>query len=276
MAVTTTPTLVPKDLIIDALSGEFAALDVLLSDVDDAGWKAPSPCPGWDVRAVVAHIIGTESMLAGAPTPDITIDRDAAPHVRNDIGAFNEAWVAALAELPTSELLERFRAITATRLDALRSMDEPAWDAVGPTPAGPDSYGRFMRIRVFDCWMHEQDIRDAVGRPGHDAGPAVDLTLDEMTGALGFIVGKKSGAPPDTDVTFNLTGGSGRQIHVHVGERAAVVDSLPGLATVTITMPVGEFTRLGGGRVHAGDVWVELDGDTALGRHILENLAYTI
>jgi hypothetical protein len=77
-------------------------------------------------------------------------------------------------------------------------------------------------------------------------------------------------------VTFNLTGGSGRQIHLYVGERATVVDALPAPATVTLTMPVGEFTRLGGGRVHAGDVWVELDGDTGLGRRILENLAYTI
>ena len=42
------------------------------------------------------------------------------------------------------------------------------------TPAGPDTYGRFMRVRIFDCWMHEQDIRRAVGRPGHVEGPAVD------------------------------------------------------------------------------------------------------
>ena len=31
------------------------------------------------------------------------------------------------------------------------------------TPAGKDTYGRFMQIRVFDCWLHEQDIRDALG-----------------------------------------------------------------------------------------------------------------
>ncbi|MCU1375066.1 MAG: hypothetical protein JWO68_2352 [Actinomycetia bacterium] len=269
-------TLLPKDRIVDALAGEFAALDGLLSDLDDGDWKAPSPCPGWDVRANVAHIIGTESMLAGVPNPDVTVDRNALPHVRNDIGGFNEVWVQALADTPPSELLERFRTITAARLDALRSMDQAAWEKEGFTPAGTDSYGRFMRIRVFDCWMHEQDIRDAVGRPGHDAGLPVDVVLEEMVCALGFVVGKKAGAEAGTDVTFDLTGGSGRQVHVHVGERAAVVDALPGPATVTLTMPVGTFTRLGGGRVGAHDVWVELDGDTGLGRRILENLAYTI
>ena len=116
-------TLVRKDRIVDALAQEFAAIDELLSGLDEAQWTAPSPCPGWDVRANVAHIIGTESMLAGIPNPDVAVDRDALPHVRNDIGAFNEAWVVALADVPTDELLERFRAITASRLEALRAME---------------------------------------------------------------------------------------------------------------------------------------------------------
>ena len=41
-------------------------------------------------------------------------------------------------------------------------MSDEEWNAVTMTPTGPDSYGRFMRIRVFDCWMHEEDIRDGV------------------------------------------------------------------------------------------------------------------
>ena len=39
------------------------------------------------------------------------------------------------------------------------------WNELTATPAGPDSYGRFMRVRDFDCWMHQHDIRDAVGPP---------------------------------------------------------------------------------------------------------------
>ncbi len=51
----------------------------------------------------------------------------------------------------------------------LTNMGDEDWNAVTMTPAGPDSFGRFMRIRIFDCWMHEQDIRDAVSRPPSDA-----------------------------------------------------------------------------------------------------------
>ena len=40
-------------------------------------------------------------------------------------------------------------------------MSQEEWDAESFTPAGKSTYGRFMQIRVFDCWLHEQDIRDA-------------------------------------------------------------------------------------------------------------------
>lgn len=266
-------TLVDKDRILAALGEEFSAIEDLVSSLDAAEWTAPTPCPGWDVRANLAHIIGTESMLAGIKSPDITIDRDANPHVRNDIGAFNEVWVAALADTPTNELVERYRAITSSRLEALRAMDVDAWNAEGFTPAGADSYGRFMRIRVFDCWMHEQDIRDAIGMPGHEAGPPVDVALEELVGALGFVVGKKAGAPTGSSVTFDL---GGRAFHVDVTDRATVVDHLTGQPTVTLGMSVGTFSRLAGGRIDPGVATVHLEGDTELGHRIVENLAYTI
>jgi len=62
-----------------------------------------------------------------------------------------------------------------------------------------DSYGRFMRVRVFDCWMHEQDIRVALQRPSSDEEldvPASRLSLDEIAATMGFVVGKLGKAPP--------------------------------------------------------------------------------
>jgi hypothetical protein len=137
-----------------------------------------------------------------------------------------------------------------------------------------------MQIRVFDCWLHEQDIRDAVGRRGHESGLAVEVVLDEMATALGFVVGKKAGAAPGQSVTFALTDGGAvvRELHVEVGERAAVVSSLPGAATVTLTMPVGVMTRRCAGRVGPDDLLdqVVIDGDLELAANILRNQTYTI
>ena len=157
-------------------------------------------------------------------------------------------------------------------------MPADEWNAVGFTPAGEDAYGRFMQIRVFDCWMHEQDIRSALDLPGHDAGVAVEVSLDEMTTAMGFVVGKRAGAPSGSSVRFDLTGPSGRTIDVAVGERASVVPQLDGSPTVTLTMPVVSFSRIAGGRLDADQhrSTAVVAGDRELGAAVLANLSYTI
>jgi ubiquinone biosynthesis protein UbiJ len=57
-----------------------------------------------------------------------------------------------------------------------------------------------------------------------------------------------------------------------------VVPELDGPATVTIRTDVHTFSRLAGGRTTAEAVAdaVTVDGDEALGRRIVANLAYTI
>jgi uncharacterized protein (TIGR03083 family) len=170
--------------------------------------------------------------------------------------------------------------LTGGRLATLAQMSLDEWNAESFTPAGKDTYGRFMQIRVFDCWLHEQDIRDAVGRPGHETGLAVEVVLDEMSTALGFVVGKRAGAAAGQSVTFALTDGVSvvRELHVEVGERAAVVPALSGPPTVVLTMPVGVMTRRCAGRVAPDGLLdqVAIDGDLALASKILENQSYTI
>lgn len=270
--------IIPKDRTIEALAAVWASLDELLSSLDTEQWATPTVLEGWDVQANVAHVIGTEQMLLGVPGPDITIDRDGTPHVRNDIGAFNEVWVRELDGRSPAEVLAMFRDVTSRRLAALRDMSRTEWDAESFTPAGQDTYGRFMQIRVFDCWFHEQDIREAVSRPGHVDGVAVDVTLDELTTAMGFVVGKRAGVPQGESVTFELTGSGARTIHVEVGERAAVVESLETPASVTIRLPVLQFTRLCGGRTAVEPVreLIDVVGDIELGERVLANLAYTV
>jgi uncharacterized protein (TIGR03083 family) len=272
------PTTLPKAPVVAALHDVWGDLDSLLAGLSEEDWKRPTNLPGWNVQAVAAHLIGTESMLLGVGAPELTISEAAHPHVRNDIGRFNEAWVEALAAEPPADVLSRFRADVAKRKEALDAVTQEEWDKVGFTPAGQDTYGRFMRIRVFDQWMHELDIRDAIGEPGGESGPAAELGLDEMAAAMGYVVGKKAGATAGSRVCVELTGGVARRINVEVGERAAVVDELSGPPTLTVTMPVGVFARLGGGRADPATVrdQVTIEGDEELGERLLQNMAYTI
>jgi uncharacterized protein (TIGR03083 family) len=273
--VTTT---VPKERAVAALDDIWARLDALLAGLHDDDWKRPTTLPGWNVQAIAAHIIGTESMLLGKPAPDLTVLEATHPHVRNDIGKFNEAWVESLAAEPPADVLARFRDDVTQRQQMLAAMSDEEWDKVGFTPAGPDTYGRFMRIRVFDQWMHELDIRDSLGEPGGEGGPAAELALEEMAAAMGYVVGKKAGAPPGSRVRMELTGPAARTVNVEVGERAAVVDELSGPPTLTVTMPAGVFARLGGGRADPDTLrdQVTIEGDTGLGQRLIDNMAYTI
>ncbi|SRX96240.1 hypothetical protein MSP7336_04517 [Mycobacterium shimoidei] len=265
----------------DVLSGLFAswdALDRLLAGLSEEQWATSTPLPGWDVRAVVSHMIGTESALMGVATPDVDLDVSALDHVRNEFGATNERWVRYLSSEPGESLRQRFLAVTGDRRKRLSEMSDDEWNAPTLTPAGPDSYGRFMRVRVFDCWMHEHDIRDGLGRPATDAeldGSAARLALDEMAASMGYVVGKLGKAPDGSRVAIELTGPLARTIRVVVEGRGQVVDDFGGLEpTATIRLDALAFARLAGGRVASAPV--ELGGDEAVGARIVEHLNYVI
>ncbi|MCG7608725.1 MULTISPECIES: maleylpyruvate isomerase family mycothiol-dependent enzyme [Mycobacterium] len=268
-----------KTDVLDGLFGEWGVLDGLVEGLSDEQWHAQTPLPGWTVRDVLAHVIGTESMLHGATAPDADTDVSPPAHVRNDIGALNELWVRQLSTVGTAELLEKFREVTAARRNELEQVSDTDWEAVTATPVGPDSYGRFMRVRIFDCWMHEHDIRDALRRPAQNpAGVPARLALDELLSSMGFVVGKLGGAPDGSRVRIELTGPLRRTVNVAIDGRGRLVESFDTEPTVTITLDGLLFTRLAGGRTtpdrHAAEV--SYRGEEAVGRRIVDHLNFVI
>jgi uncharacterized protein (TIGR03083 family) len=272
------PTIIEHAAMTTLLAQEFDAITALGVDLQDSDWDTPTCLPGWTVRDNLSHMIGTESMLLQLPAPEVTVGERT--HVRNPIGEANEVWVDSMRSLSGPEMLARFTDVTGRRLTALRAMSQADFDAPSWTPAGPnETYGRFMRIRHFDCFMHEHDMRGAVGAPDRDNEPDVASALDEVATGLGFIVGKRAQAPSGSRIRIDLTGPAPRQLLVEVDERAAVVSELSAAPTVTVRMPAMLFLRLTGGREDGGphvgnDVTVE--GDAAVGRQLVEHLAFTI
>jgi uncharacterized protein (TIGR03083 family) len=269
----------------EVLAGLFEVwdeIDALLAGLVHEQWQAATPLPGWSVHDVTAHLIGTESMLQGVATPEADVDVSTLKHVRNDIGVMNERWVRKLRGVSASEMLENFRATIAKRREALNEMSDDDWNQITATPAGPDTYGRFMRVRDFDCWMHLHDIRDAIAQPAADpdlGGPASRLALDEMAASMGFVVGKLGGAPDGSRVAIELTGPLQRSIYVDVAGRGQVVEDFGGQApSATISLDGLLFTRLAGGRTtvaqrsHA----VRYRGDIEVGQRVVEHLNYVI
>jgi uncharacterized protein (TIGR03083 family) len=268
-----------KREVLDGLFGCWDEIDELLAGLSDQHWDMPTDLPGWRVHDVVSHLIGTESFLLGVPAPTPDCDVSELPHVHNEIGALNECWVRHLHDEAPNAMLEKFRSVTGERRKALTAIDDDAWNETTVTPVGPDTYGRFMRVRVFDCWMHEEDIRYAVGVWATDevlARRPAQEALAEITATLGYIVGKLGGAPDGSQVAFELTGPLERTLRVAVDGRARVVDDFDDEPTTTIRLDAVLFTRVAGGRTTAAENMkaIEITGDVDLGRQIVERLKF--
>jgi uncharacterized protein (TIGR03083 family) len=269
--------------VIAQLEDVWLDIETLCDGLTAAQWATPTECPGWSVQDNVAHMIGTERMLLGEQPAADAPDAGSAPHVRNDIGKVNEQWIAGYRSWDGARVLDEFRAVTARRLEALRALTPEEWDKEGFTPEGPGPYRQFMAIRVFDCWYHDQDIREALGTSGFLDAPAADLTLERIVArALPYVVGKKAGAPPASSIVIEVAGDPPVVAAVGVPPegRAALLADAPADPTTTLMFDRRTFTRLAGGR-WTGDRAratgaVSVAGDRALGDRVVDNLAFTI
>jgi uncharacterized protein (TIGR03083 family) len=259
--------------VIELLEREWAAIAELCAGLDPEQWSLPTDCPGWSVQDNVSHLIGIENMLRGAPADPPIESRP--EHVRNDFGAFNEAAVEARRGRSGAEVLQEFREATAERLAALRALPPEKWEEIGPTPTGQDTYRHFMRMRTFDSWVHEQDIRRAVGKPGHLSGPVVDLVLDWHRRNIGYVVGKRAKAPDGSTVRFALADAPPVTVSVIDG-RAKVVDD--GTPDATLHLDVETYNALLCGRWDAATALerdrLRIDGDVALGGQVADAMGY--
>ncbi|MFM9499648.1 maleylpyruvate isomerase family mycothiol-dependent enzyme [Streptomyces galilaeus] len=264
--------------VVDALLEEWSAIDVLLSGATRAQWQLPSPCPGWSVHDLASHIIGAEAAAAWEGSQTASTRSALIALAQPECPDSNDAWVRMLRTERPREVLRRLRTVIPIRETQLRSLTGEQLARQVPTPAGPRSYARYLQIRVFDCWMHEQDMRDALGRPGHDDGAPAELAVDEITETIGYLVAKRAQVPDGTTVVFDLQGPVERQIAVEVaGGRGRVVDPATGQATVTLQTRSNTLTRICGGRVTTEEAMrsVTIFGDRHLGTRIVGALPYT-
>lgn len=249
----------------------------LLRLLDEADWERPTDLPGWDVRAVAAHIAHLESELAGfAQTP---VEVPELEHIRSAMGRYTEQGPRARAAWEPDAIIDEIERAVQAREDELRSA--PPTDGADAPPRTPGGVGwdweTLLRNRPLDLWMHEQDIRRAVDRPGGMTSAGAVHTAMVLTMSFGYSVGKRVAPPAGTTVLLDVTGVHPIHLAVEVGAdgRAAVMRTEPVAPTVTLTMDLESFTLLGGGRRPPSAVPVRIDGDRALGERILSALAVT-
>ena len=261
--------------LVDMMAHVWRSISDLCDGLGEDQWKTATECPGWSVQDQVSHMSGSENGILGNPDPDHT-PADVS-HTRSEQGRHNEMIVDYRRAWSGQQVLDVFRRNTAQRLEFLRSRSDDDFAAEMQTPIGPAPMAEFISIRLMDAWVHEQDIRRALDRPGHYDSPAAAHALNRIIRAMPFVAARRAQAPDGATVAMNITGPAGRSIAIGVeGGRGRELDSPAGPPAVSISLDAETFGCLGCGRWDPDEVLrsgrVSIEGDTALGEAIVRQM----
>ncbi|MEU1038170.1 maleylpyruvate isomerase family mycothiol-dependent enzyme [Streptomyces sp. NPDC005551] len=262
----------------DAWTHSVDAIAELVSTLVEGEWNRRTPCPGWSVRDLVSHVIGLDCEMLGDPRPIHTLPRDLY-HVTNEHQRYMEMQVDVRRHHTAPEMTSELEYTIIRRNRRLRNESRtPDTRVRGPLGTEP-TLEEAMRIRAFDVWVHEQDLRTALRQPGNLDSPGAYVTRDVLLGALPKVVAKDAGAPAGSAVVLDVHGPVEflRTVRVDADGRGSI-DGTPSLGpAATLSMDWETYVRLACGRVRADAVAdrVKAEGDPELTAAILRNFAVT-
>lgn len=273
----------------------------------DEDFARDTSCPGWTVQDHIAHLAAVESFLEGADNPDVELPvRD---HVRHEFGEWMERGVQARRGLPGTAVVDELEVLLHNRLASLAEPDLTPETMVRAPLGTTRTLRSLLRLRLNDVWVHEQDLREALGRPGDLDSPGAaawvsaivaffpamvasrvtglpdgQVVILESTGPVTARVGVRLRANPDPDAPADeAVIGEPLFTGVEPGEAAATA-GWPGstapvpdadIEPVTIAMSTDALTRRAAGRRSTADTAYRVIGDEAVARRVLDALVMT-
>lgn len=259
-----------------------AVLDLALT-CRESDFAESTQCPGWTVHDQLAHVGAFEAAMAG--DEDAPVEVPDHPWIRSEVGRSIEHGVEVRRSWTDDEVVAELERVIPFRLATLRDegLDE---DTELSTPFGPRPAGKVVPQRAMDVWCHEQDVRDAVGRPGNLDSPAAALFTVRVLDAFRVRTAAQSGLDVGTAVILESTGPvTGREgVRIVQGEDGLDTEPLfSGTATeghehesiTTVRLSTHALTRRGAGRISVDDLHFTVEGDEEVARKVLEHLVIT-
>lgn len=257
----------------------------------------PTVCVGWSVHDHLSHIASLETYFDGGDYPRVKLPEDLS-HVRSDFGRWMEYGVQARRDVPTDEVVDELETLLHNRIASL-SNPELTLESLVRGPMGKEiSLADLMGRRLVDIWVHEQDVREALGRIGNLDSPAAAVFMDRIVDSFPRIVAKRLDLPAGQSVilesTGPVTGRVGvRMVHGPDGEvvphplfsgdsDAAAADQADQaghpdeeVSTTTISLSTDALTRRSAGRRSTQDTTYRVVGDEEVARAVLDALVIT-
>jgi uncharacterized protein (TIGR03083 family) len=269
-------------MVVDLFPEERRHLLELFAEFAEEDWNRPTVCPGWTVKDIGVHLLGDDiGYLSGRR------DHFSNPFFRDkdmrewkslvkNLNEANELWVQAAARISPkllSDLLEltgkQFYAYLQT-LDQIAINGVVSWAGPGPALIWLDTAREYT-----ERWLHQQQIRDAVNRPGLKDRRLFHPVLDTFVRALPHTYRDV----PVADITvikFVVTGEAGDAWYL-VGEanRWSLYKSVELSPAAIVTMDQETCWRLftKGMRKDEARRQTVIEGDEALGERILDTVS---
>ncbi len=205
---------------------EYRRFIDLLRRLQPVDWTAPTDCPRWNVREVVAHTLGMIEMAASI-REQVRQNRAAAAR-RAERGGLHLDALTALqveerADMTPEQLLARIASRAPKAVRARRRIPGidrrcklPVAQQVGDTQETWTIGFLTDVILTRDVWMHRTDIARATGgphvlTPAHDGAIVADVVLEWAA---------RHGQP----YTLRLIGPAGGEWSAGGGQGASVID----------------------------------------------------
>lgn len=182
-----------RDVAMRLAATEYDRVLRVLRSMPDGAWTSPTDCPGWDVRALAAHLLGMAEMSASL-REQIRQLRSAARAGGVFIDALTGLQVRERADLSPQQVVDRFAevAVRAARgrrkaPGFVRRRTMPGPQPVGGRPDSPQerwTFGYLIDVILTrDPWMHRTELAAAGGvpmelTPDHDGVLVADVAQE--------------------------------------------------------------------------------------------------
>jgi uncharacterized protein (TIGR03083 family) len=216
--------------------------------------------------------------MLGDPRPIHTLPRDLF-HVTTEHQRYMEMQVDVRRHHTAPEMTSELEYTVIRRNRQLRNESrDPGTKIRGPLGT-EQTLEEAMRYRAFDVWVHEQDLRTALRRPGNLDSPGAYIARDELVAALPKVVAEDAKAPAGSAIVFDVHGPVEFMRTVRVdAEGRGSVDGTPSLGPrVALTLDWETYVGLACGRITADLVAdrIKAEGDPELTAAILTAFAVT-
>jgi uncharacterized protein (TIGR03083 family) len=170
-----------KHEVVGAMRAQRARTLALTESLPASAWDTIAT-PGWRIREVVAHLISTdEAALTGR-----LLAFGLRPVPMEDIEAWNERQVLRWADRPIPSLLHGLDRWGRRFARAFAIQPQAVAGRAIPTPFGRVSLLWLGMLRVYDEWVHGEDMRRATGHVADDASASVAPVGRHLLAALPF------------------------------------------------------------------------------------------